>query len=242
MKKTSLLFGEFTQYDRKFITAENGLEPEKVTSVAFEGDTLYIAQDDALIEYADGKIKKTSLKVSKLFPVNGKLYAASGNNLVEIKKGKVKKVAELDAPVVSISVALDDSFWLITENTLYLLKDGEFEEVVDLPEDTVCLAAHDNKAKYAETVYVGSTVEGLMSLKGKRRHWAELLPNVTGVSSKKINCLAGFFVFCWRDSPSCWYCGQSDCPYETAWGITDINGNPKPAFYAIKDTMAAFEE
>ena len=190
MKKTSLLFGEFTQYDRKFITSENGLEPEKVTSVAFEGDTLYIAQNDALIEYADGKIKKTSLKVSKLFPVNGKLYAASGNNLVEIKKGKVKKVAELDAPVVSISVALDDSFWLITENTLYLLKDGEFEEVVDLPEDTVCLAAHDNKAKYAETVYVGSTVEGLMSLKGKRRHWAELLPNVTGVSSKKINCLA----------------------------------------------------
>ena len=54
MKKTSLLFGEFTQYDRKFITAENGLEPEKVTSVAFEGETLYIAQDGALIEYADG--------------------------------------------------------------------------------------------------------------------------------------------------------------------------------------------
>jgi hypothetical protein len=62
------------------------------------------------------------------------------------------------------------------------------------------------------------------------------LPNL-----KKIDCLAGFFVFCWRDSPACWYCGQSDCPYETAWGITDVNGNPKPAFYAVKDAMASFK-
>ena len=87
MKKTSLLFGEFTQYDRKFITAENGIKPEKVTSVAFEGDILYIAQDDTLIEYADGKIKKTSVKASKLFPVKGKLYAASGNNLRCTRRG-----------------------------------------------------------------------------------------------------------------------------------------------------------
>ncbi len=190
MKKSTLLFGEFTQYDRKFITAENGIEADKVTSVAFEGETLYIASADGVIEYTDGKIKKTSLKASKLFTRNGTLYAAIGNSLAEIKKGKAKKIADFDSPVVDISIALDDSLWLITENTLYLLKDGEFEEIVDLPEDTVCLAAHNNNAKYAETVYVGSTVEGLMSLKGKRRHWAELLPNVTGVASQKINCIA----------------------------------------------------
>ena len=46
-----------------------------------------------------------------------------------------------------------------------------------------------DKTKYGETVYVGSTVEGLLSMKGKRRHWAELLPSNTGVSSHKINCL-----------------------------------------------------
>ena len=63
----------------------------------------------------------------------------------------------------------------------------EFEKIVDLPEATVCLAALDNKSKYGETVYVGSTVEGLMSMKGKRRHWAELLPDVTGVLSQKNN-------------------------------------------------------
>ncbi|MBQ8183225.1 MAG: hypothetical protein IJ025_04920 [Clostridia bacterium] len=190
MKKPSLHFGQFVQYDKKFLTAENGIDIDNVKSVAFEGETLYIATGDSLVEYNDGKIKKSSVKASALFTRNGKLYAAVGNALTEIKKGKVKKIADFDAPVVDISIALDGSFWLITEDNLYLLKDDGFEKIVELPESTVCLAAHDNKARYAETVYVGSTVEGLMSLKGKRRHWAELLPNVTGVSSQKINCIA----------------------------------------------------
>lgn len=189
MKKPTLHFGEFKQYDKIFLTADNGIDVENVLDVAFDGETLYIAQPDGLLEYADGKVKKTSAKVSKLFSRNGKLYAAVNNSLAEIKKGKIKKIADFDAPVVDISVALDGSFWLITENTLFLMENGEFKEIVDLPEETVCLAALDNKSKYGETVYVGSLVEGLMSMKGKRRHWAELLPNVTGVSSQKINCI-----------------------------------------------------
>ncbi len=189
MKKSTLHFGEFKQYDKVFLTADKGIDVENVSDVAFDGETLYIAQPDGLLEYADGKVKKTSAKVSKLFSRNGKLYAAVNNSLAEIKKGKIKKVADFDAPVVDISVALDGSFWLITENALFLMENGEFKEIVDLPEETVCLAALDNKFKYGETVYVGSLVEGLMSMKGKRRHWAELLPDVTGVSSQKINCI-----------------------------------------------------
>ncbi|MBE6799819.1 MAG: hypothetical protein E7529_01290, partial [Ruminococcaceae bacterium] len=189
MKKSTLHFGEFKQYDKVFLTADKGIDVENVLDVAFDGETLYIAQADGLLEYADGKVKKTSAKVSKLFTRNGKLYAAVNNSLAEIKKGKIKKVADFDAPVVDISVALDGSFWLITENVLFLMENGEFKEIVDLPEETVCLAALNNKSKYGETVYVGSLVEGLMSMKGKRRHWAELLPNVTGVSSQKINCI-----------------------------------------------------
>ncbi len=189
MKKSTLHFGEFRQYDKVFLTADKGIDVENVSDVAFDGETLYIAQPDALIEYADGKVKKTSAKVSKLFSRNGKLFAAVNNSLAEVKKGKIKKIADFEAPVVDISVALDGSFWLITEKSLFLMENGEFKEIVDLPEETVCLAALDNKSKYGETVYVGSLVEGLMSMKGKRRHWAELLPNVTGVSSQKINCI-----------------------------------------------------
>lgn len=190
MKKPTLNFGEFRQYDKVFITAESGIKPEKVTSVAFDGEVLYIAQPDSLVEYNNSKTKKINAKVSKLFTRNGVLYAAIGNSLAEIKKGKLKKIAEFDAPVVDISVALDKSVWLITENDLYLQQNNEFVKIVDLPEATVCLAALDNKSKYGETVYIGSAVEGLMSMKGKRRHWAELIPDITGALSKKINCIA----------------------------------------------------
>ena len=190
MKKPTLNFGQFKQYDKVFLTAEKGIDVENVTSVAFEGETLYIAQPGGLMEYADGKMKKIAAKVSKLFSRKGRLYAAIGNSLAEIKKGKVKKIADFDSPVVDISVALDESVWLITSSDLYLMQGEEFIKIVDIPEETVCLAALDNKSKYGETVYVGSTVEGLLSMKGKRRHWAELVPNVTGVLSQKIKCIA----------------------------------------------------
>ena len=190
MRKNTLNFGEFKQYDKKFLTADCGIDLENVASVAFDGETLYIAQPDCLIEYADGKAKKLAIKASKLFSRNGKLYAAIGNSLAEIKKGKAKKIADFNAPVIDISVALDNSLWLITKKDLYLSDNGEFNQIVNLPDETVCLAALDNKSKYGETGYVGSKVEGLLSMKGKRRHWAELVPDVTGVLSQKINCLA----------------------------------------------------
>lgn len=190
MKKNSLHFGEFRQYDKKFLTSENGIDCANVSAVAFDGETLYIAQPDGVFEYADGKLKKTNISASKLFTRDGKLFAAAGNTLAEMKKGKLKKIAEFDSPVQDVSVALDGSFWVITEGYLYLSKEDGFEQIVDLPEATVCLAALDNKSKYGETVYIGSSVEGLMSMKGKRRHWAELIPEMTPVLSKSINCIA----------------------------------------------------
>ncbi|MBR5262577.1 MAG: hypothetical protein IKV49_02030 [Clostridia bacterium] len=190
MKKPTFYLGEFIQRDKVFLTADNGIDVENVNSVAFDGETLYITQPDCLIEYADGNVRRISAAVSKLFTRQGKLYAAAGNALAEIKKGKLKKIKEFDAPVVDISVALDNSFWIITEKELFLMQGEEFTKIVNVPEDTICLAALDNKARYAETVYVGSTAEGLLSMKGKRRHWAELLPDITGVLSKKINCIS----------------------------------------------------
>ncbi len=190
MKKPTLNFGQFTQYDKVFITEENGIDFSKALSVAFEGETLYIADGESLAVYTDGKIKKTQAKVSKLFTRNSRLFAAVGNSLAEIKKGKITKLADFDAPVIDISVALDNSIWLITETELFLMENDEFTKIMDVAEGTVCLAALDNKEKYSETVYIGSKVEGLLSMKGKRRHWAELLPDVTGVLSQSINCIS----------------------------------------------------
>ncbi len=190
MKKNTLKFGEFKQFNKKFLTADSGIDIESVLSVAFDGETLYIAQPECLIEYKDGQIKKISAKVSKLFSKGGTLYAAAGNSLAEIKNGKLKKIADFDAPVVDISIAIDGSFWLVTEKSLYLKNDKDFTAIVDVPDNTVCLAALDNKAKYGETVYIGCSEEGLLSMKGKRRHWAEMTPGMSGVLSNKINCIA----------------------------------------------------
>lgn len=190
MKKPTLFLGKFKQYNKVFITDESGVDVKNVTSVAFEGEKLYIAQPDCLFEFADGKAKKINAKVTKLFSRNGILFASVGNFLAEIKNGKVKKIAEFDSPVTDISFGLDKSLWLITQTALYLKKDGEFTRIVGIPENTACLAAKDCPSRYAETVYIGCPEEGLMSMKGKRRHWAELIPSITGALSKKVNCIA----------------------------------------------------
>ena len=151
MKKYTLNFGEFKQYDKVFLTEEKGVNPQSVTSLAFEGESLYMATAECLYEYAGGALKKHNIKATKLFAKGGKLYAAIKNSLAEIKKGKAKKIADLDSPVVDMSVALDGSMWLITKENLYLYNGEEFTEIVGLPAETVCVAALDNKAKYAET-------------------------------------------------------------------------------------------
>ncbi len=190
MKKPAIYFGEFRQYDKIFLTAEHGIDTENVRSVAFDGETLYVAQPDCLVEVKDGKLKKTVANVSKIFSRSGRLFACTENTLAELKNGKLIKIADFDTPVVDISVALDGSLWLITQKSLYLMDGNEFKHIVDVPEDTVCLAARDNASRYAETVYIGCKEEGLLSMKGKRRHWAEMTPDMSGVLSKKINCIA----------------------------------------------------
>lgn len=190
MKKYTLNFGQFRQYDKTFITSEKGIDVEKVTSVAFMGETLYIAADGILFEYKEGALKKLSAKADKLFGIDGKIYVSSGNALGELKGSKVKLSEEFDCNVVDMSLALDKSLWLITEKALYLKGENGFDYVVGVPEDTVCLCAKDNLSKYCETVYIGCTTEGLLSMKGKRRHFAEITPDMSGVLSKKVNCLS----------------------------------------------------
>ena len=188
MKKPSLHFGEFTQLDKIFLTQDNGIDCESVNSAAFAGEKLYIAQSDCLFEYANGKLKKLPFTASKLFSADNELYASAANSLYKLSGSQFKAVATFDSSVKDISVGLDGSFWLITENDLMRKGDGGFEKICELPEDVVCLAALDNKSKYYETVYVGSATAGLMSMKGKRRHWSELMPDVTGALSMKISC------------------------------------------------------
>jgi hypothetical protein len=47
--------------------------------------------------------------------------------------------------------------------------------------------------------------------------------------------MLGQLYFRWADQPTCWQCGKPDCPAETAWGLVDLEGRPKPSYFAYKD-------
>jgi hypothetical protein len=56
----------------------------------------------------------------------------------------------------------------------------------------------------------------------------------------EVPYLAGNFFFRWRDPPTCWQCGQPDCPSECGWGLLDVKGKPKLAYYAYKEAVKSF--
>ncbi len=47
---------------------------------------------------------------------------------------------------------------------------------------------------------------------------------------------AGAFYYCWRDSSMC-SCGKAECPVEANWGLVDVNGDPKPSYYALQKAI-----
>lgn len=51
----------------------------------------------------------------------------------------------------------------------------------------------------------------------------------------KLDFMCGTIIYCFTDFSHCGYCGQSDCPTETLWGLIDLNKKPKPSYYAVKD-------
>jgi len=55
---------------------------------------------------------------------------------------------------------------------------------------------------------------------------------------RKLPFVCGAMVYCYSDTPYCHHCGMADCPIETSWGLVDVNGKRKPAWYAVRDAFA----
>lgn len=68
---------------------------------------------------------------------------------------------------------------------------------------------------------------------GQAKFYEDLIPKLMA----KDYCI-GAVIYCWGDSDDCYVCGQAECPVETGWGLVDKNGNPKPAYYAVKEAFA----
>ncbi len=68
---------------------------------------------------------------------------------------------------------------------------------------------------------------------GQADFFSYIIPKI-----RKLDYVIGSIVYCWSDSGDCYVCGQADCPVETKWGLVDSEGNPKPAYYAVKEAFS----
>lgn len=71
---------------------------------------------------------------------------------------------------------------------------------------------------------------------GQAKFYKDLIARVD-----MLDYVMGTFIYCWDDSDACYVCGQADCPVETGWGIVDLNGNPKPAYYAVQEAFGKID-
>lgn len=82
--------------------------------------------------------------------------------------------------------------------------------------------------------WIGGSEELPHTRIGQADFYEQLLPKLA-----KCKGLIGVFVFNWKDSGRCFFCHEEDCPCETAWGIKDAEGNPKPAYHVVKKYFTA---
>lgn len=58
----------------------------------------------------------------------------------------------------------------------------------------------------------------------------------------KLPFMCGTIIYCYSDFHYCGYCGQTDCPTETLWGLIDTDRKPKPSYYAVKEAYGKIIE
>ncbi len=93
-------------------------------------------------------------------------------------------------------------------------------------------------SKEYQHFYGETSAETLEGIPHTPEGQAEYFKRVMGELGKQ-NCLAGMIIYCCQDMPMCYNCGHTWCPFETKWGLCNIDGTPKPAYYAVKEIIAA---
>ena len=87
-----------------------------------------------------------------------------------------------DEPVVDAAEDSDGTFWVLTERYLYHVRNGEKENTNDAPPDARRIAVRDGEVFCA-------CAHGLFVKKGKRRHWAEMTSEWSGLVSDDVRCV-----------------------------------------------------
>ena len=106
----------------------------------------------------------------------------------------------------------------------------------------------DDEARWAEIVfekeyqhfYGETAAETMESIPHTPEGQADYFRRVMG-ELKKLNCLAGMIIYCCQDMERCYACGHTWCPFETKWGLFNLDGTPKPAYDAVKEIITGAE-
>jgi len=69
---------------------------------------------------------------------------------------------------------------------------------------------------------------------GQADFYRDILPRLM-----RMPYLLGAFIYCYGDSGRCYVCDQEDCPIETRWGLTTVDGQEKPAYDAVREVWKA---
>ncbi|MCL2878600.1 MAG: glycosyl hydrolase 53 family protein [Treponema sp.] len=95
--------------------------------------------------------------------------------------------------------------------------------VTDWPDNIWLLESHLVKKWSGGSIHLPHTPAG------QAQFYEELLPMLA-----QHKHLLGAFIFSWQDENECFFCHDKDCPCETAWGLNDNQGNPKPAYRVVR--------
>lgn len=185
--------GAFEQRTREVFSAREGLLSDRINCIAFdEASRLYAGTDKGLQIIADGEVRPAGIKLPKgsvnvVYPApDGKLFVGADKKLFVFENGRKTNAAELDEPILDVKPGENGAVWVLTTSAVYkFIRLNEAPELrLGVPGTPSCLVTYKD-----DRVFVGTKDNGMHTLAGKRRHWAELSSDDTGMLSNTVNAL-----------------------------------------------------
>lgn len=228
-RKGSYLSKTFKQRACEYYNAEKGLMSDKALCLCEGKDgTVYIGTDLGLnFTKADGSFGAFSCGEVKIIYTapDGTVFFANDKTLYAVNDKKISEFQTFDTKIRDMSC--DDEVYLMTENDLLILKDGEFVRF-DFHNETKgeCLACRNGKI-------MASNGRSVSMAQGKRKHWMTVVPEHSTMPEIKINSIEfdetigflwlgtdkGAYIF---DGKSNWY------------GHNEINALPEEEIYRVR--------
>lgn len=194
----------------------------------------YVGIDLYTGNQGNAKAKDYAKKVKKLYRMTGKpiiieefgFWSVGGPKSAEEKAEILGKYGySTEAEAIADGENFINKLSPYFRNTLSLEHPGEEDK---WPEMVF--------GQYATHFYGETSAETIENIphtpEGQAQYYKSVMTEL-----KKLNCLAGMIIYCCQDMEFCWVCGHTWCPFETKWGILNIDGTPKPAYYAVKDVI-----